>query len=229
MGAEFCKKAHSDKVLDETVLVSDGKLKNVLVYIKKGLKGKFTPPSEPVVLDQKGCIFKPHVVALMAGQKLQILNSDDTLYNVHILALINREENFGQPENGQKAERTFRAEIGVQIKCDVHPWMKSFLHVLRHPYFEITGTDGAFTLSDVPPGDYVLEARHEKYGRKSVNVTVSAGKKSTVQFTYSSVASRSRGDRRTSVGSYKESRSIWRNDNAWPRSRLSKKQTPLQR
>lgn len=181
----YCAGAHKDDVFAEEVIVKDGKLANVLVHIKTGIKGKFEPPAEAATIDQNGCAYKPHVVALMVGQKLVIRNSDDTSHNIHFLPKINPEDNFSQAKKDMTADRSFKSpEIGAKIKCDVHPWMAAHLHVLRHPFFKVTGSDGAFKIEGVPAGEYTLAAWHEKYGEKTAKVTVAAGKDATANFEF---------------------------------------------
>ncbi|MGH9321162.1 MAG: carboxypeptidase regulatory-like domain-containing protein [Vicinamibacteria bacterium] len=170
-----CARLHTSPVMTEFVVVGEGgSLANAFVHVKSGLEGKeFPVPSEPVVLDQNGCQYVPHVMGIQVGQTLQILNSDETLHNIHAMPKNNKEFNIGQPVKGLKTDKVFDAvEVMVPFKCDVHKWMNSYAGVVDHPFYAVTGTDGTFTLDGVPPGDYVVEVWHERLGTKEMNVTV---------------------------------------------------------
>ncbi len=172
----------------EYFVVGEGNhLGNVFVYVKEGLEGRsFPEPSGVVTLDQVGCRYTPHVFGLRVGQTLAITNSDPTLHNIHAMPTANAEFNMGQPIQGMTSERTFESpEIMVPFKCDVHGWMNAYVGVLDHPYFATTAQDGLFEISTLPPGDYVLEAWHEKLGTQTQNVTVAEGATAKVAFTFS--------------------------------------------
>jgi plastocyanin len=172
----------------ETVIVSgDGSLQNVFVYVKDGLGDlKFPVPTTPVVLDQKGCQYRPHVFGVQAGQPIEILNSDATLHNIHAWPQVNQEFNMGQALQGLKDTHVFTTqEIMVPFRCDVHKWMNSFVGVVAHPFFAVTGADGSFQLNGLPPGTYTVEAWHEKFGTKTANVTIGAKESKDVSFTFS--------------------------------------------
>ena len=150
-------------------------LQNVFVYIKDGLGNKyiFDTPTEPVKLDQKGCHYLPHVVGLRTTQPLEVINSDNTMHNVHGMPETNREFNQGQPVIGMKNTVTFTApEVLIRFKCDVHAWMYAYVGVVSHPYFAVSGDGGAFELRTIPPGTYTIEAVHEKLGRQTQTVTL---------------------------------------------------------
>lgn len=184
-----CARLHSSEVVNEFVVVGEGgTLANAFVYIKGGLEGDFPPPSEPVVLDQIGCVYTPHVMGIRVGQTLTVRNSDETLHNIHAMPSNNKEFNIGQPIQGLETKKVFdNVEIMVPFKCDVHKWMNSYAGVLDHPYFAVTGVDGAFSIPDVPPGDYVVEVWHERLGTQEMNVTV--GEKETVDASVTFTAS----------------------------------------
>ena len=163
-------------LLDESVIVnSGGTLKNVFVWVKRGLTGwRFPVPTEPANLEQKGCVFVPHVLGVQAKQKILIRNRDPLLHNLHSYCKRNRSFNFGQPNASAEDTTSFRnPEVMVNLKCDLHGWMNSYIGVLAHPFFAVTGDDGSFALSNLPPGDYTIEAWHEVYGTKTVRVTLS--------------------------------------------------------
>lgn len=176
-----CAKQHADPVYDESVVVGEkGELKNVVVYVKKE-EGKDlggAAPAEPAVLDQKGCIYTPHVIPMMVGQAFKIKNSDPFLHNVHGLGRDNGEFNFPQ-QNVAENDVTNKANKAVEtykVKCDVHPWMGAWVVVLDHPYFAATGDDGAFAIKNLKDGEYTLVAWHERLGTQEQKVTVKDGK-----------------------------------------------------
>jgi plastocyanin len=182
-----CARIHTQPVLTEDVIVNDnGTLRNVFVYIKAGLPEASWPvPAEPAKLDQVGCVYTPHVLGVMVGQDLMILNSDATNHNVHPLPRTNREWNLSQPPKGDAIIRQFnKPEIMIPFKCNVHPWMKAFIGVTAHPFFAVSGEEGTFTIKDVPPGDYTLEAWHERYGTQEIQVTVNPSGTATTDFTF---------------------------------------------
>jgi plastocyanin len=176
----------------EDVIVKDGKLANVLVYIKDGktADGKslagfaFDVPATEVLLDQKGCRYIPHVLGMMAGQKLKVTNSDPTAHNVHPSPKSNKEWNQSQPANAAPIIQTFtRAEVVVPVKCNQHPWMKANIGVMKHPLYAVSGENGAFEIKGVPPGTYTVATWHERYGEKTQSVTIGAKETKTQDFT----------------------------------------------
>jgi plastocyanin len=183
-----CQGLHSDAVYTEKVVSNEaGQLANVFVYVKDGLAaGNYPAPAESQLLDQIGCQYAPHVSGIMVGQNLVIRNSDPTLHNVHALPKNNPEFNQGQPFQNMEIEKTFdTAEVMVRFKCDVHPWMGSYLGVLDHPFFSTSGADGSFSIADLPAGDYVLEAWHEELGTQTQSVSIVAGEMAQVEFDFS--------------------------------------------
>jgi len=172
-----CLVMHSEPVSSDSVIVnSNGTLKNVFVYVKEGLAGKkFDAPKTAVVFDQKGCQYSPKVFGIQVNQPLEIINSDATLHNVHALPSNSPQFNLGMPIKGMKLKKTFaKPETMVKIKCEVHPWMGAYAGVLEHPFFGVTGDDGSFNIKDLPPGDYVIESWHEKYGAQTQNVNIAS-------------------------------------------------------
>lgn len=187
-GAEKqCAALHKEPLYREDIVVNpDGTLKWVLVYLKEGVKGEFKPPEEPVVIDQIGCWFIPHVAAALVGQPVEFLNSDPVLHNVRTNAKARGNFlNIAQPLKGMKHVKKFPTpEIGIQLRCDVHPWMSAYLHILPHPFFAITGEEGTFVIKDIPPGSYTIEAWHEILGAQTREVRVEAGQVTEVTFVF---------------------------------------------
>ncbi len=182
-----CTEASKEPVYSEEVVVNDnGTLRFAYVYVKEGLGDRTFPvPSEPVALDQKGCHYLPHVLALMAGQKLEVRNDDPTNHNIHPMPTQNREWNQSQPPGSAPIEQEFaRPEVMIPIKCNVHPWMKAYIGVQKHPFAAVTGADGTFTIKGLPPGDYTIEAWQEKYGTTEQKVTVGPSETKTVDFSF---------------------------------------------
>jgi len=160
--------------VDESMVVTNGDLANVFVYVKDGLGDRyFAPPPEPVTIVQKGCRYKPHVTAAMAGQTVKFENGDQTTHNIHMMPKELRQWNESQMSSGEPIEKKFdRPEIMVPIKCNQHPWMHMYLSVLSNPFFAITDYDGKFKIHGLPPGTYTVAAVHERLGEQDVKVTV---------------------------------------------------------
>ncbi len=172
---------------DAILIGADGALKNVFVYVKEGLDPaySFDIPTTAAILDQQGCIYTPRVIGVRAGQPFDVVNSDQTLHNVHAMPMQNQEFNQGQLTKGVRLTRTFTVpEVMVRFKCDVHPWMAAYVGVVAHPYFAVTDAGGAFEIANLPPGTYTLEAWHERFGRRTAQVTISATQAQTVTFSF---------------------------------------------
>ena len=163
-----CKSLHGDTV--QLVKVKDGKLEDVFVYVKAGLpKGSYPTPTEPVTFDQKGCEFAPRVFGIMAGQPFSLANSDRLLHNVK-----SPEFNQAFPFGSKRVMKLSEPTVMATIKCDVHPWMRSYAGVMEHPYFAVTKEDGAFEIKGLVEGEYTLEAWHEKLGTQQAKAKTSA-------------------------------------------------------
>lgn len=182
-----CAEQHKEPVLSEDAIVNDnGTLKNAFVWVKSGLpNAKWPMPSRAVQIDQRGCVYQPHVVGVRAGQDVEFLNSDPTNHNIHPMPRSNREWNESQPPMGDKKVKRFdKQEVMVPIKCNVHPWMRVWVGVVDHPFFAVTGTDGTFTLKGLPPGEYTIEVWHERFGVQETKLRVGAKETKTADFTY---------------------------------------------
>ncbi len=161
-----CAAKHSGAVKPEMlVLGADNALANVFVMITDGLEDKsYDPPSEPVVMDQNGCVYTPHVMGIQIGQQFKVKNSDGLLHNVHSLSKENTPFNRAMPGNVTEADYKFTKKERFRIKCDVHPWMGSYMTVVDHPFYAVTGMDGTFKIEGLPAGTYTIEAQHEVEG-----------------------------------------------------------------
>jgi len=181
-----CQQQHPEPVLSEEVIVNDnGTLRNVFVYVKEGLSGSFSAPTTPVVLDQAGCRYQPHVVGLQINQPLEIRNSDATLHNVNAKPNANKPFNVAQPVQGMKTVKKFeQSDVMVGFKCNVHPWMRAYVGVVEHPFFSVSDEEGTFAISGLPAGTYTIEAWHEVYGTQSQTVNVTEGQTTSSTFSF---------------------------------------------
>jgi plastocyanin len=178
-----CAKEHSTPAKTEDAIVSDsGAVKYAFVYVKSGLPDKTWPtPSTPVSLDQKGCLYAPHVIGVMTGQNIEVKNSDPTNHNIHPLPKVNQEWNESQPPGSEPKLKSFpREEVAIAVKCNIHPWMRSYISVLPHPFFAVTADDGTYTIKGLPPGTYTVSVWHERLGTVDMPVTVGAKESKTV-------------------------------------------------
>jgi plastocyanin len=183
-----CTQEHAGApAYDEPVVVGkDNGLANAFVYVQTGLEGKtFEPVKEPVILDQRGCMFVPRALGVRAGQPLDLRNSDKVSHNVHPVPKNNREWNEQQSPGTPDAVHKFaRTEVMIPVRCNIHQWMHAYIGVVEHPYFAVTGPDGSFDLSNLPPGDYTLAVWHEKLGDQTKPVHLAASGNEAVDFTY---------------------------------------------
>jgi plastocyanin len=190
-----CLTHHTGPVYPQTLLLGEGQtLGNVFVYVKNGYEKKaYPPPAEAAILDQKGCQYDPHVIGVMVGQTVKILNPDGTLHNVHATSKINPEFNLAMPKFRTETTKVFdKAEFMFQMKCDVHPWMGAYVSVMDNPYFSTTKADGKFTIANLPAGTYEIEAWHEKLGTKVVKITVTADETKEENFVFAKPAAASK-------------------------------------
>jgi plastocyanin len=172
--------------LSEEVVVDHGKLKDVLVRIKNGTMGEHKPPAEPIVIDQKECMYTPRVVGMMSGQRVAVRNSDPTNHNVGGLSGTKMLFNKAQPPNAHDLLVDGPKDGVLELQCSSHDWMHAWLPVMDHPFFAVTAADGSFEIKNLPQGTYTLEAWHPKLGLKTLTVVIGkAGRANvTARFSY---------------------------------------------
>ncbi|MBP9854500.1 MAG: hypothetical protein KBD53_06505 [Candidatus Omnitrophica bacterium] len=184
----ICLTKNTGAVYSQILLLGEGNtLGNVFVHVVGGLSKKAYPaPAEPVILDQKGCIYEPRVIGVMVGQTLKVLNSDGTLHNVHGLPKVNQEFNIAMPKFRTEITKVFdKPEFMFGLKCDVHPWMGAWVAVMDQPFFSVSKKDGQFAIENLPAGQYEIEAWHEKMGTQKISVTLAEGETKEVAFSFS--------------------------------------------
>jgi plastocyanin len=174
----------------ENVVADGNKLANVFVYVKDGLGNRtFDVPKDPETIDQSGCRYHPHVLGVMAGQTLKIVNSDPTTHNIHPTPADNREWNESQPPQSAALEKSFaREEIMLPVKCNQHPWMKMYINVVKSPFYAVTDKSGKYEIKGLPPGDYTIAFVQEKLGEQDQKITVAAKDSKTVDQTFKPAA-----------------------------------------
>jgi hypothetical protein len=179
---------HPAPVFEESAIVANGRLANVFVHVKDGLDGWDLPAlaAEPCEMNQEGCLYLPHVLGMRTGQTLLVRNSDtQTTHNVNIRSRSNESLNPVQAPGGKPIEWTpKKREVGVSFECNLHPWMRAWVCVVDQPWFAVSGADGSFSLAGLPPGEYVLEAWHEKFGKKTLKVALQPGGSAEATFAY---------------------------------------------
>jgi len=174
----------------EVVVASGGKLANVFVYVKEGLpQGSFAVSTDPVVLDQKGCRYNPHILGIMAGQPLKITNTDTADHNIHDMPSNNPPFNESQMPTDKPVIKKFpNVEMMIPVQCNQHPWMRAYINVMSHPYFAVTAPDGSFEIKNLPPGEYTIAAVHERFGEQTMKVKVVPKESAKAAFVYSAAA-----------------------------------------
>ena len=184
----ICYAINKGNTHSQTIIVgANNALVDTFVYIKSGLaKADYPPPAQDALISQAGCNYAPHVIGVMAGQKVKFLNPDGTLHNVHAMCRVNPEFNGSMPDFRKEMEVVFnQPEFMFQIRCDVHPWMQAWMAVMSHPFFAVTGSDGKFIIKNVPPGTYQLGAWHDKLEDQTAAVTVADNATQKIDFTFS--------------------------------------------
>jgi hypothetical protein len=188
MSAEAaCVQANPSPVVPPIVVTgAHGALANAVVYVKAGLGSyRFDIPPTPVALDQKGCMYTPRILAVMARQTFEVHNEDPTIHNVHAMPRENRPWNKSEPVGDPPIEANFtKPELAIPIACNIHPWMRAYMFVFAHPYFAITPKTGEFELKGLPPGTYVIEAWQERFGTQDQTVTLGPRDSKTLDFVF---------------------------------------------
>lgn len=184
-----CSEGSTTPNMTEQYVVQDGRLANVFVYVKGGLGNRiYMPTKTPVVLDQKGCRYIPHVIGAMAGQPVEFRNSDRTMHNIHIVPPGSDSSGFdiSQPPMAGTEQHVFRASgLMIPVRCNNHPWMEAFLNVVQSPFFAVSKPNGTYEIRGLPPGIYTLVAMHEKLGTQSQQITIQSHKASKANFAFS--------------------------------------------
>jgi hypothetical protein len=144
-----------------------------------GAKG--APTAKKASIDQKGCKFVPHVVAMTPGE-LEIKNSDDILHNIHTYSTANASINKAQPKFKKTMTEKFEKPEMIKVTCDVHSWMLGWVAVMPHPFFGVTDANGVTKIENVPAGKQTVEVWHETLGKQTKEVEVKAGQTAKVAF-----------------------------------------------
>jgi hypothetical protein len=179
-----CAERHEEGTDSQEIVVNDGRLKNVFVYISEGITDTHPTSGDEVLIDQEGCIYHPRVVGAQTRQTIVFRNSDGLLHNIKAVPSVNRGFNISQPNN-MDTQRSFPSqEVMIPIECNVHGWMQAYIGVLDHPYFAVSAADGTFTIENLPPGTYTVETWHERYGTQTQQVTLGPDETGEVVFSY---------------------------------------------
>jgi Carboxypeptidase regulatory-like domain len=188
MSAEAaCQQANPSPVISPVVVTGPGgTLSDAVVYVRSGLGSyHFDTPKDPAVLDQKGCMYTPRVVAMMTNQAFAIKNTDPVTHNVHPMPRVNHSWNRSLVAGEDPYVTTFtHPEIAIPVACNIHPWMRAFLFVFADPYFAVTTKTGAFELKNLPPGTYTIEAWHERFGTQDQTITIAPKESKSISFTF---------------------------------------------
>jgi plastocyanin len=182
---KYCAKSGAHLAAD--VVVTKGKVRDVLVRIQNGTTGDHASSTEPVVIEQHDCDYTPRVVGTMPGQRIVVRNADNTFHNVH--GTVDGKLVFNKPQQAKSEDLALdtyaKAGDVLELSCDVHAWMRSYVVVNDSPYFAVTGDDGAFSITGLAPGTYTLEAWHPTLGTRTLTVKIGVGAKATVRATLS--------------------------------------------
>jgi plastocyanin len=187
-----CAAQHADKpITTETVVIGPNSgLANVVVYISEGLSSAAASEvaSQPLAIDQKGCQYLPHVVAIDVNQHMKVVNDDQTSHNIHPLPKNNHEWNKSQPPGTAPISDKYDKEEFIPVKCNVHPWMHGYFAVLKTSHVDVSKEDGEFKLPNLPPGKYTITAWHESYGTQTADVTITGNETKDVNFSFKAKA-----------------------------------------
>jgi hypothetical protein len=184
-----CVAANPSPVVPPIVVTGEkGALANVVVYVKNAPTNyRYDTPTETAILQQKNCMYEPHIVALMTNQPFEVQNNDPTMHNVHPMPKQNRQWSTSQPAGSAALKETFkRPEFAMSVLCNVHPWMRALVFVFDHPYYAVTTRAGNFALKNLPSGTYTIEAWHESLGTQDQTVTIAPHESKSVAFTFKS-------------------------------------------
>lgn len=182
-----CAKENSNPALSNEVLVENGKLQNVVIRVIKGLEGKEYSsdiPTNPVLLDQKGCVYHPRVAVAVPGQKIIVQNSDQEFHNVHYISEKEGEKNVSQPTKGIKSTFSFSEPQLVKFKCDLHPWMGAIAIITDNPFSSVSNSNGEFSLLNLPDGNYTVEAWHEILGKQTQEIMLTESNRKSLKLTF---------------------------------------------
>lgn len=180
-----CAKLYSQPPTTEDVVAgTEDALANVVVYVSSSTAPENPVSSQPKTLDQKGCRYAPHVLAVQTNQEMQVVNADNVSHNIHPVPKVNREWNQAQPPGAPPLTERFAREEFIPVKCNIHPWMHAYIAVLRTSRYVVTGKDGAFALNNLPPGTYTITAWHETYGTQTQEVVIDGSERKTVNFAF---------------------------------------------
>jgi plastocyanin len=185
-----CGEASKTLNMTEQYVFHEGRLANVFIYVKDGLGNRiYMPTKTPVVLDQKGCRYIPHVIGAMVGQPVEFRNSDRTMHNVHIIPPGDDDSSgfdISQAPMAGTERHIFRsAGLMIPVRCNNHPWMEAFLNVVKNPFFAVSDAQGKYEIEGLPPGTYTLVAVHEKLGTQSQQITIQSHQASSANFAFS--------------------------------------------
>ena len=177
-----CAKQHATPVMNESVVTGPGNtLGDVVVYVSAGGEAG-AAPAQGVTFEQKGCQYLPHVLAMQAGQQLEIKNDDQTSHNIHPMSQVNPEWNKSQPPGAPPIQTTYAKPEFIPVKCNVHPWMHGYFAVLNTSHSAVTAADGSFSLAGLPPGKYTVTAWQERFGTQSQEVTITGNETAKLDF-----------------------------------------------
>ena len=178
------------RLFTEDVVVTKGNLANVLVYLRSGDALEwyvFEAPTTDVSLSRRYCQFVPHVFGMQIQQTLKIAAGDATYHNTHLTPRDNPDWNQSQAPNSDPLEHKFmRSEIAIPVKDNQHPWEKAYVSVFTHPFFSVSGRDGSYEISGVPPGQYTIVAWHERFGEQTAEISIGVREQKTLDFAFKS-------------------------------------------
>jgi plastocyanin len=184
-GEAACRKSDDVALSEELIVNPDGTLRNAYVRVISGLGDRvFAPPTVALSMDQRGCIFVPHLLPIQTNQVIAFTSSDPVVHNVRTVARDNPRFNVSMSGRGRTVRRFFPSPEIIQIRCDIHAWMAAYVAVSEHPFHAVTGEDGSFTIAGLPEGTFELEAWHETLGTSRQSVTLGEGERREIEFSF---------------------------------------------